>query len=174
MPPLLDVSCVSSTYCSATGVDATIGPDSGNSFLFEFDGDSWSEDPNPDSGSELNGISCSAPGYCTAVGGADLLGPLVLATPPPTSGYVEVASDGGVFSFAPPGVPADFYGSMGGRHLNAPIVGITWDPHDGGYIEVASDGGVFSFAPPGVPADFYGSMGGRHLNAPIVGIAWAA
>ena len=39
---------------------------------------------------------------------------------------------------------------MGGRHLNAPIVGIIWDPHDGGYIEVASDGGVFSFAPPGV------------------------
>jgi len=35
-----------------------------------------------------------------------------------------VASDGGLFSFAPPGVTPDFYGSMGGQHLNAPIVGM--------------------------------------------------
>ena len=81
-----------------------------------------------------------------------------------------MASDGGLFSFAPPAVPADFFGSMGGQHLNWPIDGMTWDPHDGGYIEVASDGGLFSFAPSGVTPDFFGSMGGQHLNAPIVGM----
>jgi hypothetical protein len=61
---------------------------------------------------------------------------------------------------------------MGGRHLNAPIVGIapTAAADDGGYWLIASDGGVFSFG----DASFQGSMGARHLNAPIVGIAAAA
>ena len=35
-------------------------------------------------------------------------------------GYWEVASDGGIFNFG----DAGFLGSMGGRPLNAPIVGI--------------------------------------------------
>ena len=78
-------------------------------------------------------------------------------------GYWEVASDGGVFSFG----DARFYGSMGGTHLNAPIVGVASAPGGQGYWEVASDGGVFSFG----DARFYGSMGGQHLNAPIVGVA---
>jgi hypothetical protein len=77
-----------------------------------------------------------------------------------TGGYWEVASDGGVFAFNAP-----FEGSMGGSHLNAPIVGIAADPVTGGYWEVASDGGVFAFNAP-----FEGSMGGSHLNARIVGI----
>jgi len=42
---------------------------------------------------------------------------------------------------------------MGGKHLNAPVVGIT-AVASGGYLEVASDGGVFAFG--GAP--FYGSM----------------
>jgi len=37
---------------------------------------------------------------------------------PPPSGYWEVASDGGIFSFG----NASFYGSMGGKPLNQPIV----------------------------------------------------
>jgi hypothetical protein len=98
--------------------------------------------------------------------------PLIESTFLQPPGYIEVAADGGIFSFAPAGVNPDFYGSMGGQHLNAPIVGAFWDPHDGGYMEVASDGGIFSFAPPGVNPDFYGSMGGQHLNKPIVGAAW--
>ena len=61
------------------------------------------------------------------------------------------------------------YGSMGGLHLNAPIVGIAAAPTGGGYWLVASDGGVFGFG----DATFYGSLGGAHLNAPIVGIAAA-
>jgi hypothetical protein len=84
--------------------------------------------------------------------------------PRPTSfpAYWEVASDGGIFSFG--GTP--FYGSMGGSHLNKPVVGLA-SPDGKGYWEVASDGGIFSFG----DAPFYGSMGGRHLNKPIVGIA---
>ena len=86
--------------------------------------------------------------------------------PPPrpssVPAYWEVASDGGIFSFG--GTP--FFGSMGGQHLNEPIVGLA-SPNGAGYWEVASDGGIFSFG----NAPFRGSMGGRHLNRPIVGIA---
>ncbi len=78
-------------------------------------------------------------------------------------GYWEVASDGGIFSFG----TATFLGSMGGKSLNAPIVGMAATPTGGGYWEVASDGGIFSFG----NAHFYGSMGGKPLNAPIVGMA---
>ena len=43
-----------------------------------------------------------------------------LAAVPGGGGYWEVASDGGIFSFG----DAQFYGSMGGKPLNAPIVGM--------------------------------------------------
>jgi hypothetical protein len=56
---------------------------------------------------------------------------------------------------------------MGGRSLNAPIVGIAATPDGLGYWEVASDGGIFAFG----NAAFEGSMGGNHLNAPVVGMA---
>ena len=78
-------------------------------------------------------------------------------------GYWEVATDGGIFSFG----NAAFYGSMGGKPLNQPIVGIAATPDGKGYWEVASDGGIFSFG----NAAFYGSMGGKPLNQPIVGMA---
>jgi hypothetical protein len=74
-------------------------------------------------------------------------------------GYWLVASDGGVFSFG----DARFHGSMVGRHLNAPIVGIAADSAAGGHMGasagywlVGADGGVFSF-----DADFNGSVGGE-------------
>jgi hypothetical protein len=75
-------------------------------------------------------------------------------------GYWMAASDGGIFSYDGP-----FFGSMGGKHLNEPIVGVAADPKTGGYWEVASDGGLFAFNAP-----FFGSMGGKHLNEPIVGM----
>ncbi len=78
-------------------------------------------------------------------------------------GYWEVASDGGIFAFG----TANFYGSMSGKPLNKPIVGMAATPDGGGYWEVASDGGVFAFG----DAQFYGSMSGKPLNKPIVGIA---
>ena len=83
-------------------------------------------------------------------------------TPPAPTGYWEVAADGGIFSFG----AVQFHGSMGGKPLNKPIVGMTVDPATGGYWMVASDGGIFAFDAP-----FHGSMGGKPLNAPIVGMA---
>jgi hypothetical protein len=82
--------------------------------------------------------------------------------PAATGGYWEVASDGGLFAFNAP-----FEGSMGGKPLNSPIVGMAYDPATGGYWEVASDGGLFAFNAP-----FEGSMGGKPLNSPIVGMAF--
>ena len=78
----------------------------------------------------------------------------------PGCGYREVASDGGIFSYG-----AQFFGSQGGKPLNAPIVGMASDQLTGGYWEVASDGGIFAFNAP-----YFGSEGGKPLNQPIVGI----
>ena len=72
------------------------------------------------------------------------------------------AADGGVFSYG----NAAFHGSMGGQHLNAPVVAIASTLDGGGDWLVASDGGVFAFG----DAGYYGSMGGRPLNQPIVGV----
>jgi len=87
--------------------------------------------------------------------------------PPPTPkwGYWTVASDGGIFAFG----DANFYGSMGGQHLNAPMVGMARTPDSLGYWTVAADGGIFSFGD--AASHFYGSEGGKHLNAPIVAMA---
>ncbi len=78
-------------------------------------------------------------------------------------GYWLVASDGGVFSFG----DANFYGSMGGKPLNQPVVGMASTPDGKGYWLVASDGGVFSFG----DANFYGSMGGTYLGENVTAIA---
>jgi uncharacterized repeat protein (TIGR01451 family) len=78
-------------------------------------------------------------------------------------GYWEVASDGGIFSFG----TANYYGSMGGKPLARPIVGMAATPDGGGYWEVASDGGIFAFG----DAQYFGSMGGKPLARPIVGMA---
>ena len=84
------------------------------------------------------------------------------ALAPNASGYVMVAKDGGIFNFN-----SLFRGSMGGKTLNAPVVGVARTPGGQGYWLAAADGGVFSFG----SANFYGSMGGKTLNKPIVGIA---
>lgn len=87
----------------------------------------------------------------------------VVANPVSPGQYWLVGRDGGVFALG--GAP--FYGSMGGKLLNAPIVGIVTTPDGDGYWLVASDGGVFAFG----AAAFLGSLGRLPLNAPIVGMA---
>jgi SpoIID/LytB domain protein len=78
-------------------------------------------------------------------------------------GYWMSAADGGVFTFG----NAPYDGSMGGTHLNQPIVGLAATSDAKGYWEVAADGGIFSYG----DAHFWGSTGNLTLNRPIVGIA---
>ena len=85
---------------------------------------------------------------------------------PPPPGYWLVGSDGGVFAFG----DAGFYGSMAGKSLAAPVVGMAATPDAKGYWLVGSDGGVFAFG----DAGFYGSMAGKSLAAPVVGEAGSA
>jgi hypothetical protein len=105
---------------------------------------------------------------------AQLTGSAIAPAPPPgtcipdvapcsTQGYWLAATDGGLFAYG----DAPFYGSMGGQHLDKPVVGIAATPDRGGYWEVASDGGVFAFG----DAQFHGSMGGKPLSQPVVAIA---
>ena len=97
-------------------------------------------------------------------GSAGIPGPPSTPPPaPPNSSYWEVASDGGIFTFG----NASFYGSMGGKPLNRPIVGMAATPDENGYWLVASDGGIFNYG----DAGFFGSTGGTRLVAPVVGMA---
>ena len=88
------------------------------------------------------------------------------ATTPSGKGYWLAAADGGVFAYG----DAGFYGSTGGQHLNAPVVGFSSTFDGKGYWLVAADGGVFAYG----DAGFYGSTGGQHLNAPIVNVSSTA
>jgi hypothetical protein len=82
--------------------------------------------------------------------------------PTPTNrGYWLVASDGGIFAFG----DAGFHGSMGGTHLNQPVVGMV--RYGNGYLMVGSDGGIFDFS----DRPFLGSLAGVSLPAPIVSVA---
>jgi len=82
-----------------------------------------------------------------------------------TTGFWTVQNTGGVFSYN----GAQFYGSLGGVPLAAPIVGMITTPDGKGYWLAGSDGGVFSFG----DAHFYGSLPGIPVkpNKPVVGIA---
>ncbi len=113
-------------------------------------------------------------GFYGSMGGKPLNQPIVGMAEAPTGqgtgssgaasgGYWLVASDGGIFSFG----SSQFYGSMGGKPLNQPVVGMAATPTGQGYWEVARDGGIFAFG----TAGFYGSMGGKPLNQPVVGMA---
>ncbi len=76
-------------------------------------------------------------------------------------GYDLVAADGAVFAFG-----TSFYGSMGGRPLDEPMVGMASTSDGKGYWLVAKDGGVFAFG----DAPFLGSPVGQSAS-PVVGIA---
>jgi hypothetical protein len=114
-------------------------------------------------------------GYVAPAGlSVSAMGDPVIAPPPPPyyrgmardetgKGYWLVGIDGGVFAFG----DAGFYGSMGGKQINASVVGMAGTPDGKGYWIVGADGGIYSFG----DAGFYGSMGGKTLNAPVVGMA---
>jgi hypothetical protein len=57
------------------------------------------------------------------------------------TGYVLVGADGGVFAFG----SVRFRGSLAGRHLPAPIVGIDVTPNNLGYWAVDRQGHVYGF-----------------------------
>ena len=66
---------------------------------------------------------------------------------------------------------ANYLGGMGGKHINAPVVGISALVSGAGYVLAGADGGVYDFG-----VGFYGSVPGslkpgQSVIAPIVGIA---
>ncbi len=91
-------------------------------------------------------------------------GKAVFISPAPGSGYWELGSDGGVFSFG----ASPYEGSTGGLKLAQPVVGMAATPDGGGYWLVAKDGGLFNFG----DANYYGSLPGLKVSvSDIVGIA---
>jgi hypothetical protein len=116
-------------------------------------------------------LMCGAAGLVGAGFALGVPSELSATTSAPNCGAYEVllAHSDGAVSVDAPSACADptFYGSMAGKALNSPIVGLASTPDGGGYWLVAADGGVFSFG----NAQFYGSEGSVKLNAPIVGIA---
>ncbi len=84
------------------------------------------------------------------------------ALPSADQSYWLAAADGGVYAFG----GAAHYGTMAGRLLDEPVVGMAATPTGDGYWLVARDGRIFSFG----SAKFYGSMGGEHLAFPVVGM----
>ncbi|HWD55761.1 MAG TPA: hypothetical protein VG346_11600 [Acidimicrobiales bacterium] len=86
-----------------------------------------------------------------------------VASTPDGMGYWVLDSDGDVTPYG----TAGSYGSLLGRTLNAPPVGLAATPDGKGYWIVASDGGIFAYG----DAGFYGSAGAIHLNQPIVHLA---
>ena len=171
---LYGVSCVSATSCAAVGSYYTNNAslDTYQNEAFTWNGSAWAQAApadyaySPPSAGQ-QGVSCISDWACMSVGyAANATSEFSYNTMSPMarSGYRFVASDGGVFNY---GTGAPFLGSLGGTHLNAPVVGIGVMPAGDGYYLVASDGGVFAYG----SAQFYGSMGGKPLNKPIVGMA---
>jgi type VII secretion-associated serine protease mycosin len=81
-------------------------------------------------------------------------------------GYWLASADGSIHTFG----DARYYGSMGGRHLSAPIVGMSATPTGRGYLLLGADGGIFTFG----DAHFRGSTGGMRLHAPALDMTMTA
>jgi hypothetical protein len=77
-------------------------------------------------------------------------------------GYWKFQTGGNVTAVG----PAEDNGSLVGKRLAKPIVGMAVKTGGKGYWLAAKDGGIFTFG----NAAFYGSTGGTVLNKPIVGM----
>jgi CHAP domain len=95
-----------------------------------------------------------------------------------TGGFIVARPDGAVDCFdnngnPGPGAPPNF-GSMAGRKMNAPIVGIASTPSGKGYWMIGEDGGIFCFGDAqykGPILPYYKQWGiGLGTQAPIIGI----
>jgi hypothetical protein len=172
---LTDVTCLGPTSCWAVGAS---GVQSGQNlnlqlspFVESWNGVAWSVEPSPNvtAFGYLNSVACIGGSGCFATGfaGTNLNNNFTLQTlveqmqlpAVGNQGLWMSASDGGVFTFG----NAAYYGSMGGSHLNAPIMGMASTSDGRGYWLVASDGGVFTFG----NAGFYGSVPGQGIVRPV-------
>ena len=91
-------------------------------------------------------------------------GAVAKAAAPGGTGYWLTNAAGVVYAFG----NAVNYGSMAGKHLGSPVVGIVASPDGRGYWLVAKDGDVFSFG----SAQFFNSLPGRHIDTnSVVGMA---
>ncbi len=128
----------------------------------------------------ISGVPANAGTFVVTVTVTDALGlvssePLTMVVEPTSlnSRRMAVTPDGRGYWIATVGGSVTAYGeapslgSMVGKHLNQPIVGIEATSDGKGYWLVASDGGVFAFG----DASYFGSEGSHHLNKPIVGMA---
>jgi hypothetical protein len=84
-------------------------------------------------------------------------------TSSPTALYDIVGANGSVYNFGVPGS----YGSLGGKRIDQPIVGIAVTPGGKGYWLAGAGGTVYPFG----DARSYGSMGSTPLSGAIVGMA---
>lgn len=131
----------------------------------EWGGD-WSADsPRDPMHIEIHLSPSGAASVAAAIRAGDTPKPAavgIAADPNTKSGYWVVTAQGNVYNHG--GAP--WYGSMAGKSLPAPIVGIAATPGRGGYWLVTSKGNVYNFG-----AGWHGSMAGKPLPAPVVGIA---
>jgi hypothetical protein len=127
-------------------------------------------------GSDGGIFSFGSAAFHGSTGNLTLNRPIVGITPTADEGgYWLVGSDGGVFAFGDagfhgsiPGLGLDAAGTTGGRHLNAPVVGVVPTIDDKGYFMVGADGGVFAFG----DAQFEGSCPGiGGCSGPAVAVA---
>ena len=171
---LFGARCISSTDCAAVG-GYTISSGSGHAvgLIDTLNGTTWTAQPTPVPSNAATGASANSDLFTVAgtpTGAFEAGGSYqdpgnsfgLLASFTPAQGYWTDASDGGIFTYG----NAVFHGSMGGQHLNQPVVGMASTPDGGGYWEVAADGGIFTFG----NAQFHGSAGSLRLNQPIVGM----
>jgi len=183
------VSCPSATWCEAVGGYTSTAGAELSPMAETLASGTWTPSALPGGGSSpttvtfAQGISCSWPGSCAAVG--------VSATGGPPSGAIWSLT-AGAWTETPAVLPPDSVsppesyfglGELPGAAVScvagtcaasgvyvptgAPGAGfIDTFPNLTGYQMVASDGGLFAFNTP-----FFGSMGGMPLNEPVVGMA---